>query len=295
MLTITIAPSTADDRYHARSGVAATHNANTSAPAASQPATGHLSGAGTRPSRHAIARGATEQQLGATVKWARVRVVVGIRVAHHHTAPQQHEHRHRQHDQDRSGSGSPPQQPPKGKRPEEVELDLLRQRPGRHQRSEHLAVARDERRDPVVCGQQRRRDQPSERPQPGEGMQHQNHDGEAGEQREQRRHQAARATFVEPAQLDRAGSIPLLVEQRRDQEAGEREEHVDAHVAARDQPEVDSDDDHDREPAQPVQRWAATEPHGCRRAAGLRFGVRGPILSDGAVVPPARDVVRQVS
>ena len=89
-------------------------------------------------------------------------------------------------------------------------------------------------------------------------MQHQHHDREARQQGEQRRQQAAPAAFVEPPQFDRARSIPLLIEERRDQEAGEREEHIDAHVPARNQPKVDSDHGHDREPAQPVQRGAAS-------------------------------------
>ena len=63
-------------------------------------------------------------------------------------------------------------------------------------------------------------------------------------------------------QPDRAGAVLLEQQQRGDEEAGQREEHRDAELAARHPGHicVEEEDSGDREPAQPVQRGDVRQP-----------------------------------
>ena len=78
-------------------------------------------------------------------------------------------------------------------------------------------------------------------------------DRDERQHREQRRQQATRAPRPERAQCDRARTGTFGQEQRRDQEAREHEERVDAEVTAPEVPGVEQQHARDRSPAQAVQ------------------------------------------
>jgi len=79
---------------------------------------------------------------------------------------------------------------------------------------------------------------------------------------DQRRRQAPDPTTEETPEGDRTGGLPLEQEQRRDQVAGQDEEHVDAHVPAFEDgvAEVVHHDGQDREAPDPVERGSVLQP-----------------------------------
>jgi hypothetical protein len=114
------------------------------------------------------------------------------------------------------------------RRPDEVELLLLRERPHRRQLERERAaqhahdVRREDRADGDALEAEHAQGVLADRER--EPTQQRGHEHDAGE----RRQQPAGPAAVEGTQRDAAGRLVLLDQQRRDQEAGEDEEEVDA-------------------------------------------------------------------
>ena len=127
-------------------------------------------------------------------------------------------------------------QKPEGERPEQVELLLDRERPQVLQ--QRRALERLEvgllREDLVpVVDVEERGDRVAARPHGVRGQEDRRHERGDGDDQERGRQQAARAPEPELEQVDAAGGRALGDQQRRDQEAAEHEEHVDAEEPAR--------------------------------------------------------------
>lgn len=111
--------------------------------------------------------------------------------------------------------------------PGDVELLLRRERP-----RVRPVKLRSSRLDDVRDVEGRRKEKPSH--QRLEAAVNPRVDRQAGEEEEaERREEPQRAPHVEAPQRDAAGGVPLLEQERRDEEAAENEEQVDAHEPAR--------------------------------------------------------------
>ncbi len=93
-------------------------------------------------------------------------------------------------------------------------------------------------------------------------------DPDDDEHAEQRRQQPSGPSQPELAQMHPRSALALLDQQRRDEEAGDDEEHLDAEKATvhPSEPGVVEDDGNHRDRPQPVE--AGLVPHGLRRATG---------------------------
>ena len=152
------------------------------------------------------------------------------------------------------------QQAEDDQRPDQVELLLDGQRPGVGQRGRQpglVEVARPDQ-DEVPVGhveQGRQRVEPEVRVRPA-GHDERGIAGDEEQHEQQRRQQAAGPAGPERAEPDRPEPVPLVDEERRDQEAGQDEERVDAEVAADEprDPAVEGHDAEDGERPHPVER-----------------------------------------
>ncbi len=150
-------------------------------------------------------------------------------------------------------------------RPDEVELLLDRQRPRVEERrrlgdrAEVRRVAADE--VPVADVEDRGRGRRHDVDVAERGRPHRGDDPDHRNEEEQRGQQPPGPPPPEPDEGDRPVVPPLRQEQRRDQEPGEREERVDAVVAAGEPREVvERDDPEDGDRPQPVEARLVAEP-----------------------------------
>ncbi len=173
-------------------------------------------------------------------------------------------------------SGSPAARPEQQEeRPGKVELLLDAERPEveeRRGRADGREVVACRSREPEV-GHRRGSRRPVER-QPGPVERGHDHGGDGQDDRdrdERRRQQAPDAAPVEPDEVDATCPLTLPQQEAGDEEAGDDEEDVDAHEAARDgrQLRMEEEDEEDGDPAQALD----VGPEGLRPAD--RSGGRG--------------------
>src|SRR5262245_23290710 len=170
-------------------------------------------------------------------------------------------------------------------RPDDVELLLDCQRPCLIEGAQRPET--DEGDHPVSGVEDDRHSSRDERPTMVEATgNHKHQDTDPEERGDQRRKKTLRATAVEGASIDAAVEVPLLEQQRRDQEATKHEKHVESDEAtAETRAAVRESDQHDAQRAHPVVGGAIA------KAADVPAGDCGHV---GHVFPSCRSAVLTV-